>query len=46
MWELAFEFHLSAEEAPQCFGGFGYSILAPVTKHLPDTGSRGFTMAC
>ncbi len=23
--------------AVQCFGGFGYSILSPVTKHLMDT---------
>jgi alkylation response protein AidB-like acyl-CoA dehydrogenase len=27
----------TADAAVQCFGGFGYSILAPVTKHLLDT---------
>jgi hypothetical protein len=45
MWELAFEFHLSAEEAP-CFGGFGYSNLAPVTSQAPaGPGVAGFTGA-
>jgi hypothetical protein len=37
MWELAFELHLSADKVVQCLGGFGYSILAPATKHLLDT---------
>lgn len=27
----------SADSAVQCFGGFGYSILSPVAKHLIDT---------
>lgn len=27
----------SADSAVQCFGGFGYSILSPVAKHLLDT---------
>jgi len=27
----------TADAAVQCFGGFGYSILSPVTKHLLDT---------
>jgi len=27
----------TADSAVQCFGGFGYSILSPVTKHLLDT---------
>jgi len=29
--------YATADSAVQCFGGFGYSILAPVTKHLLDT---------
>ena len=32
--KAAFE---SADCAVQCFGGFGYSILSPVAKHLMDT---------
>lgn len=27
----------SADHAVQCFGGFGYSIMSPVAKHLLDT---------
>jgi alkylation response protein AidB-like acyl-CoA dehydrogenase len=27
----------AADAAVQCFGGFGYSILSPVTKHLLDS---------
>ena len=27
----------SADSAVQCFGGFGYSILSPVAKHLIDS---------
>jgi alkylation response protein AidB-like acyl-CoA dehydrogenase len=27
----------SADSAVQCFGGFGYSILSPVAKHLVDS---------
>ena len=27
----------TADAAVQCFGGFGYSILSPVTKHLLDS---------
>jgi alkylation response protein AidB-like acyl-CoA dehydrogenase len=29
--------YATADSAVQCFGGFGYSILSPVTKHLLDT---------
>jgi alkylation response protein AidB-like acyl-CoA dehydrogenase len=29
--------YATADSAVQVFGGFGYSILAPVTKHLLDT---------
>lgn len=29
--------YATADAAVQCFGGFGYSILSPVTKHLLDS---------